>query len=268
MNSQFDVFKRFTPEIEPDGEDEVVLDVAGFIGADDGFWFSAKSSFQDTAGTIPALSGTPVAFASDLSGKGFNLVQDVQSKKPLLGVDTDGAKFILVDAVDDALQSTVNFPLKTGSTFMAVVSAAKYGGSWYPFAAVDGANDYLRAYIRRQPTPDYRVSAALRFGGGFVSAQVVPTNGFVYLQKILVVIDVGTTSLTIRQDESEVLTKTTAHSYGTTTTTDSCKVTLGSVSVQDSGSIRIYNMMMVNRTLTVEERATAIAELKRDAKMA
>lgn len=79
-----------------------------FANGEQGAWFDPSdlaSMFQDTAGTVPAAVGAPVARINDKSGRGNHAGQVNAAARPLLRQDPGGRLYLEFDGVDDRLVS-------------------------------------------------------------------------------------------------------------------------------------------------------------------
>jgi hypothetical protein len=79
-----------------------------FVNGEQGAWYDPSdlaSMFQDTAGTIPAAVGAPVARINDRSGRGNHAGQVNAAARPLLRQDSGGRHYLEFDGIDDRLVS-------------------------------------------------------------------------------------------------------------------------------------------------------------------
>jgi hypothetical protein len=67
-----------------------------FAAGEAGGWWepSPSNCFQDAAGTVPAAVGDPVAYLTDLSGRGNHVTQATATKRPTLRQDGSGHHYL------------------------------------------------------------------------------------------------------------------------------------------------------------------------------
>ena len=85
-----------------------------FAGGAQGMWYDPSDPatlFEDSAGTVPASVGGPVARMLDKSGRGNHAVQSTAAARPILRQDGSGRRFLEFDGVDDRLSSTIAISL-------------------------------------------------------------------------------------------------------------------------------------------------------------
>lgn len=102
-----------------------------------------STMWQDTAGTIPAVPGLPVARIDDKGNLGLHATQATAANRPTLQRDSGGNYYLQFDGVDDALTIPTGMPVPT--TGCCAVVAWQHDG--YP-----ATNPIL--YYQRATTAD------------------------------------------------------------------------------------------------------------------
>lgn len=77
-----------------------------FAAGEQGAWFDPSdlaTMFQDTAETVPAAVGAPVARIRDKSGRGNHAGQATAAARPILRMDGGGRHYLEFDGIDDRL---------------------------------------------------------------------------------------------------------------------------------------------------------------------
>jgi len=98
--------------------------LAAFASSDGGYYLPSPSTcFQDTGATTPCISGDPVGYLQDLSGKGRHLLQGTSTLRPTLNQDGDGYWYLQFDGVDDLMESaTASLAIVAPSLLICCVS--------------------------------------------------------------------------------------------------------------------------------------------------
>ena len=140
----------------------VPTDIAGLV-----IWLDPSDSattFQDEAGTVPAVSGDPVARINDLSAGGNNAVASADAKRPIRHNESD-LWWLEFDGVDDCLATAsfvVNATDGEATVCMAieVPEPAALGINFERSANYGASSDGLVSYANTDGTTDVGVSGA------------------------------------------------------------------------------------------------------------
>ncbi len=213
-----------------------------FAGGEQGVIYDVQnlsSMFQDSAGTTPAVVDSPVGRINDLSGNGNHAVQATSGKRPILRQDFTGY-YLAFDGTDDFLRVAFTIaqpwtrlsqldPRTWVSNTHIISGATSFGGALFKYQSAPALDIYSGSFFTPDTNTIYNPGAAVH---AVIENQ--PT--------VMVEIHNGSSS---RLGVNQYISVT-----GAAGSTAPGGITIGATWLDASGSLRLYGIVEISRSLT------------------